>query len=496
MPLLNAPNPLPLWLNGQTVASQGPSLANHSPIDGTFINHLPQATVAEVDAAVQAAQAAYPLWRSTPAPQRAEVLYALADLLKRDKTNLAHTLSWEMGKSWDEAGGDVQEAIDMALYMAGEGRRLLGHTTPSELPHKWTLTQRCPVGVCALITPWNFPIAVPSWKLLPALMAGNTVVWKPSEQAPLVAHHVMCLLQEAGLPAGVVNLVHGGASTGEALSGHPQVRLVSFTGSSATGAQVASVCGAQLKRCVLELGGNNPAVVLEDADLDLAATGLVWGAFATSGQRCTATRRVYVHHRVQEAFTHKLLAATAALTVGDPQQAGNVVGPLISSAAVQRATQWVATAQAQGAQVLCGGQVMDAVAGGHYFAPTWLAVPVTAAQAPYLQEECFAPIASVIGIASWQEGLALANATRYGLSAAVYTANLGLALRMTEGFEAGLTYMNAPNVGAEVHLPFGGVKASGNGWREAGLAGLDAFCEWKTVAIDYSNTLQRAQMES
>jgi alpha-ketoglutaric semialdehyde dehydrogenase len=455
------------------------------------LGRFPASTVTDVNTAVAAAQNAYPTWKNTPAPKRAQYLYALAAYLQARKSDLARDMTREMGKSLEEAAGDVQEAIDMALYVAGEGRRLAGKTLPSELPDKLAMTLRQPIGVCGLITPWNFPIAVPAWKLFPCLLAGNTAVWKPSDYSPFMAQCMMEAFEAIKLPAGVVNLVQGNAATGMALVEHPDVRLISFTGSSHTGAQVASRCGALLKRVSLELGGKNACIVLEDANLPLAARGVAWGAFGTSGQRCTATSRVFVQVSIMDAFLTHLKREIASLDVGDTIQ-GAAIGPLIS--AKHKATVLDAIQQAvkEGAHCEMGGYPISEWP-GHFIAPTVL-THVNPAMS-VAQQELFGPVLCIITVPDLQTAIQECNESEYGLSSAIYTENMAHAFQAVHQIEAGITYVNAPSIGAEVQLPFGGVKKTGNGFREAADTALDIFTEWKTVYIDYSGQLQRAQMD-
>ena len=482
------------YINGHWQDAQsGACFENRSPNQPRdLIGVFPASTSEDVDQAVQSAQRAFSQWKATPAPQRAKVLLKVAQLLERDKPTLTQEMTREMGKSLIEAGGDIQEAIDMAYFVAGEGRRLYGQTTPSELPHKWAMTMRQPVGVCGLITPWNFPIAVPSWKILPCLLAGNTIVFKPAEDAPLMAQRFVELFEEAGLPQGVLNLVQGlGETTGQAVVNHPDVRLISFTGSSETGAMIASQCGVQLKRVALELGGKNACIVMEDADLALAAQGIAWGAFGTSGQRCTATSRLLVHHSVKKRLLDLLLKETEKLVVGNTLE-GSDIGPIINPTQLKRVLDYIAIAQAEGATLLCGGHQIES--DGYFVAPTIFdGVTPTMRIA---QEEVFGPVLAVRSFDTLEEAITIANGVEYGLSSAIFTTNMSHAFQAVEQLEAGITYVNAPSIGAEVHLPFGGVKKTGNGHREAAGQAFDVFTEWKTVYIDYSDQLQKAQIDN
>jgi alpha-ketoglutaric semialdehyde dehydrogenase len=458
---------------------------------------VPRSGAADVDAAVAAARAALPGWRSTPWPARGEIVLRAGRLLAERREELARLMTREVGKVLVEARGDVQEGIDMAGFIAGEGRRPFGETVPSELRDKWAMTMRQPLGVVALVTPWNFPIAIPTWKLFPALLAGNTVVFKPAEDSPLCALRLVEILEEAGLPAGVVNLVFGvGAEAGEALVRHPGVAAVSFTGSVPVGRHIAEVCGGMLKRCSLELGGKNAIVVMDDADLELAVEGALWGAFGTSGQRCTASSRLIVHRRRLADFTDALVARARALRLGDGLEEGVDVGPVINPRQLERIHGYTEVGVHEGARLLLGGEVAreGELAQGCFYRPT-----VFAGVRPEMriaQEEIFGPTTAVIPAGSLDEALEVANGTAYGLSLSLYTADLRTAFRAIIELEAGIVYVNAPTSGAEIQLPFGGVKSTGNGHREAGTVALDQFSEWKSVYVDYSGRLQRAQIDS
>jgi aldehyde dehydrogenase (NAD+) len=487
------------YINGQWVFAQsGETLESRNPSDWRdVVATFPRSNAADVDAAVASAQKAFPSWRLVPAPARAELIYRVGELLLQHKEKLAQLISREMGKPLTEARGDVQEGIDCALYMAGEGRRMFGQTTPSEMPNKFAMTVRIPVGVCALITPWNFPVAIPCWKAFPALVCGNTVILKPAEDTPACAHYLSQLFHKAGLPNGVINVLHGlGEEAGRALVEHPDVNLVSFTGSSETGAEVGAICGRTYKRSCLEMGGKNAQVVMADADLHLALDGAVWGAFGTSGQRCTATSRLILHRDIKEEFTNLLLERTRQLRLGlgtDPQ---TEVGPLINSAQLQRVSHYLEIARAEGTKVLIGGEVVNTgnLEHGFFFQPTIL--DKVTPDMRVAKEEIFGPVVALIEVDSFAEAIAVLNNTPYGLSSSVYTRDINLAFQAMRDIEAGITYINGPTIGAEVHLPFGGVKQTGNGHREVGTAALDVFTEWKTVYVDFSGSLQRAQIDN
>ncbi|PMB19709.1 aldehyde dehydrogenase [Fischerella thermalis CCMEE 5319] len=482
------------WLSavaGATLESRNP--ANKREVIATF----PRSTGTDVEAAVVAARQAYQIWRLVPAPARAEYIFKVGELLKKYKEELAQLICREMGKPLAEARGDVQEGIDCAFYSAAEGRRLFGQTTPSEMPNKFAMTVRMPIGVCALITPWNFPIAIPCWKAMPALVCGNTVIFKPAEDTPACATKLVEIFAEAGLPPGVMNLVHGvGEEVGKALVAHPHVDLVSFTGSSETGAEVGSICGRTHKRVCLEMGGKNAQIVMEDADLELALDGAVWGAFGTAGQRCTATSRLILHQDIKEKFTAMLKERTSKLRLGTGSDPNTQVGPIINERQLQRISQYLDIARAEGAKVLIGGEIATEgeLENGYFFQPTIL--DEVTPQMRVAQEEIFGPVVALIKVNSFEEAISILNNTKYGLSSSIYTRDINRAFIAMRDIEAGITYINGPTIGAEVHLPFGGVKQTGNGHREAGTTTLDIFTEWKTVYVDFSGSLQRAQIDN
>src|SRR5918999_5831613 len=476
---------------GQVLENRNP--ANRHEVIGLF----PASGADDVDLAVQAAKKAFARWRLVPAPKRGEILYRVGELLRERKEEIARSMTREMGKILKETRGDVQEGIDTAFYVAGEGRRLFGETTPSELPDKFAMSVRAPVGVCALITPWNFPMAIPTWKMFPALICGNTVVLKPAEDTPHTAVKLCEILQQAGVPPGVVNLVQGpGEEIGAALVRHPDVQLVSFTGSAAVGREVAAACGQSLKRVSLELGGKNAQIVMDDADLGLAVEGALWGAFGTTGQRCTATSRLILHHKIKTEFIDRLVARIEKIKIGDGLNESVEIGPLINQAARDKVEAYMEIGRQEGAGVLIGGSVYStgACANGFFFQPTLLDRVMPSMRVA--QEEIFGPVVSVIEVRDFDEAIAVLNSSRYGLSSSIYTTDVNRAFRAMRDIEAGITYVNGPTIGAEVHLPFGGVKDTGNGHREAGTTVYDIFSEWKSIYVDYSGKLQKAQIDN
>jgi aldehyde dehydrogenase (NAD+) len=482
------------FIGGKSVpASGGETFESVSPATGETLASFPRSSAADVDRAVAAAKEAFEDWRLVPAPERGAMLFRLAELLRAHKDELTDLMTREMGKVKAEAGGDVQEAIDMSYYMGGEGRRLFGQTTPSELRDKFMMSVRMPVGVVGAITPWNFPIAIPSWKLCPALVCGNTVVLKPAEDTPFLADRFVDLLSEAGVPPGVVNIVHGyGEEAGDALVRHPDVPVITFTGSRETGIAVTKAAADRLKHVHLELGGKNAIIVLEDADVDLAVEGIVWSAFGTTGQRCTAASRVIVHEAVYGELESKLVAAAEKLRLGPGWEDGTDVGPLINSAARDKVASYTQIGKDEGARLLTGGEAVEG--DGFYYRPTVFGS--VEAGMRIAREEIFGPTTALIPVKSFEEAVAAANSVSYGLSSSIFTRDVNRAFRAMRDLQTGITYINAGTTGAEVHLPFGGTKDTGNGHREAGQAALDVFTEWKSIYVDYSGRLQRAQIDN
>src|SRR5258706_15551464 len=487
------------YIGGEWVkSSSGDWFDNVNPAEmSDVVGRFPASNEEDVNAAVAAAKNAATRWRRTPAPKRAELLFTLGEILRKNKDEFTHQMSREMGKVLKEAGGDVQEAIDCTYYTAGEGGGLHGFTTPAEMPDKFAMCVRRPVGLCGLTTPWNFPMAIPSWKLIPALVCGNTVVLKPAEDTPLSTYNLVQACEEAGIPPGVVNLVTGyGENAGAAITSHPALRLISFTGSTETGRIVASACAERNAICSLEMGGKNVIIVMDDADVDLAIEGALWGAFGTSGQRCTASSRLVVHKKIYKQFTQKLVERTKALRIGNGADPKTDVGPVINADAVKKIMGYIDIGQDEdGATLACGGKRLSKgdYARGHYIEPT--VFTDVAPDMRIAQEEIFGPVTSVIPTKSLDEAVEIANGCRYGLSAAIYTSNVNRAFRAMNDMYTGIFYVNASTIGAEVHLPFGGTKATSNGHREAGTQVLDIFSEWKSIYVDYSGKLQRAQID-
>ena len=486
------------YIDGEWVdAASGETFESTSPANGDAIGVFPRSSAEDVERAVTAAKSAYEDWRLVPAPKRGELLFRFAHLLSEQKEDLAQLMAHEMGKVLPEARGDVQEAIDMAYYMGGEGRRLFGQTTPSELRDKFNMSVRQPIGVVGVITPWNFPIAIPSWKMLPALVCGNTVVFKPATDTPALGERFVELLIEAGVPAGVVNIVHGGgAQVGDALVRHPDVPVISLTGSRETGVEVTKTGADRLKHIHLELGGKNAIIVMDDADLDLAVEGIVWSAFGTSGQRCTAASRVIAHEAVYDELASRLVEAAEQLRLGVGWEEDTDVGPVINQAALEKIDSYTAIGRDEGASLLTGGEVAsgNGLDKGFYYRPTVFGDVDPGMR--IAQEEIFGPTVAVIKVRDVDEAIEVSNGIKYGLSSSIFTQDVNRAFRAMRDLKAGITYINAGTIGAEVHLPFGGVKDTGNGHREAGQAALDFFTEWKSIYVDYSGKLQKAQIDT
>jgi len=461
-----------------------------------LIGRFPDSGAADVNAAVASATEGFRKWSRVPAPARGDILKRVGDLLVRDKELIARQMTREMGKVLAETRGDVQEGIDTAYYAASEGRRLFGHTVPSELTAKWAMSYRRPIGVAGLITPFNFPLAIPTWKMFPALLCGNSVVIKPSEDVPHTVHMLVELLLEAGLPPEAIQLVHGAKAAGQRLVEHPGVPVISFTGSTATGAAIGAECGRLHKRLSLEMGGKNAMIVMDDADLDLALDGILWGAFGTTGQRCTATSRLLLHRKIHDRFLRRLAEAAEKLVMGDGRKAGSQVGPLIHEAARDKVERYVALGKQEGLELVTGGRRPRSprLRNGWFYQPTIFAGAKPKSR--LAQEEIFGPVLTVLRFGSFDEAVRINNGVRYGLSSSLYTRNVNLAFRAMRDLDNGITYVNAPTIGAEAHLPFGGVKETGNGHREGGWEVYHFYSETKVCYADYSGTLQRAQIDN
>jgi len=486
------------FIDGEWVeAASGQTFENRNPADSRDLVGIFQKSVkADVDAAIEAAKRAFAKWRLVPAPRRAELVFRAAEILMERKEECARDMTREMGKVLAETRGDVQEAIDTAYYMAGEGRRMFGPTTPSELPNKFAMAVRQPVGICTMITPWNFPMAIPSWKLLPAIVCGNTCVIKPAQDTPLSTFNLVRALVDAGLPKGVVNIVTGfGSEVGAPMLEHPDVSAVSFTGSTEVGRVIGTTAAKSFKHCSLELGGKNPMIVLDDANLDLAIEGGLWGGFGTTGQRCTATSRIIVHKGVYGEFVERYVERAKQLKIGNGLDESVEMGPAINPSQLKTDLNYIEIGKAEGARLKCGGNRLTE---GDYQYGNFLEPTVFVDVDPKMriaQEEIFGPVVSIIACENLENAIEIANHIEYGLSSSLYTRDVNKAFRALRDLEAGITYINAPTIGAEVHLPFGGVKATGNGHREGGIGAIDFYSQWKSVYVDYSDRLQKAQID-
>ena len=476
----------------------GEYFENRNPADrDDLIGMFPRSTSTDVNRAVESAKRGFAQWRATPAPARGDVLRLVGDLMSKRKEEIADAMTREMGKPLTEARGDVQEGIDTAYYAASEGRRLFGHTVPSELRNKWAMSYRRPIGIAGLICPFNFPMAIPTWKMFPALVCGNAVIFKPAEDVPHTGTLLVEILLEAGLPPEVIQLVHGtGEEAGSAIVEHPDIPLISFTGSTETGSKVGEICGRMHKRLSLEMGGKNAQIVMDDADLDLALEGALWGAFGTTGQRCTATSRLILQKGIHDRFLGMLIDKARGLKLGDGRKEGTDVGPLIHESSLAKVERYIDIGQEDGADLLCGGRRPDskALAKGNFFEPTIFARVEAGMRLE--QEEIFGPVLSVIRVSSADEAFAVNNDVKYGLSSSIYTSNVNVAFRALNELDNGITYVNAPTIGAEAHLPFGGVKQTGNGHREGGWQVYEFYSETKVGYADFSGTLQRAQIDN
>lgn len=468
-----------------------------NPATGEELASVQRSTAADVEEAVKAAKEAQKKWALVPAPKRADYLYEIGRLMKERKEHLASVLTKEMGKVIEEGRGEVQEGIDMAFYMAGEGRRLFGETTPSELADKFAMSVRAPIGVVGLITPWNFPVAIATWKSFPAIVAGNTFIWKPATETPMMAYEMAKIFKEAGLPDGVANIVFGsGSEVGTAMIEHRDIRVISFTGSTDTGRKVAELGGRHLKKVSLEMGGKNAVIVMDDADLDLAVDGILWSAFGTAGQRCTACSRVIVHKDAKERLQERLLEKMGKLTIGDGMDESVKVGPVINKKALEKIHSYIEIGKEEGAELVAGGEILT---GGHYDKGNYYAPTLFAGVTPDMriaQEEIFGPVISLIEVTSFEEAIEVNNGVIYGLSSSIFTADVNRAFKAQRDLDTGIVYINAGTTGAEIHLPFGGTKGTGNGHRDSGVAALDVFTEWKSVYVDFSGRLQRAQIDN
>src|SRR6059036_1203123 len=487
-----------LYVNGKWASPKGRKrFETINPASGEVLATFPLGTEEDVGSAVKAAKNAFENWRRTPAPRRGEMLLEAARILRRRKEELGRIVTTEMGKVIAEGRGDVQEVIDFYEYAAGEGRRMFGDTVPSELPNKMCLTVRMPIGPAGLITPWNFPMAIPGWKSGAALIAGCSFVLKPSSLTPLCAAKFIEVLDEAGFPPGVVNMVTGsGSVVGDGLVAHPDIRAISFTGGVETGKHVYESAAKKMIKVGLELGGKNPIIAMDDANVDLLMDGVMFGAFGTAGQRCTAASRLIVHQKVYDQVVNELVERAEKIRVGNPIDEKTDMGPVASADQEKKVLEYIDIGRKEGDKLLTGGQKLTGGSydRGFFISPTFFAVDRKKRLA---QEEIFGPVLSVLKAKDYEDAVAIANSVKYGLSSSIYTNDLRWAFRAMHELEAGITYVNAPTIGAEVQLPFGGTKETGpTDTREAGTTALEEFTYWKTVYVDYSGRLQRAQIDT
>ena len=481
-----------LFINGEWVSSEsGETFTRVNPADpDEVIGNFQKGNAIDTEKAIDSAERAFDSWSDTPAPKRAEYIFKAAQLLSENKDELSQIMTREMGKTLLDASADVQEAINVGLYVAGEGKRLFGYTAPSEKPNKFAMTVHLPIGVAGLISPWNFPIAIPAKKVFYSLICGNTAVLKPASDTPLCATKLVEIVEKAGIPKGVLNLVTGpGETVGMALIRDKRVKVISFTGHKDTGATILREAG--LKRTNLEMGGKNPIVVMDDADLKLAVNGVLWGGFETTGQRCTASSRVIVHEKIKEDFEAMLIDQVRRLRLGNGLDPKTDIGPLVNKAAQDKVGRYVEIGKSEGAKLLKGGEVPKDLK-GYFFEPT--VFTDCTVNMRIAQEEIFGPVISIFSARDLDEAIEIANSVEYGLSSSIYTKNISNAFVAINKLQAGLTYVNSPTIGAECHLPFGGMKHSGN-TREDGPEGIKEFTELKTVYIDYSGKLQKTYIE-
>lgn len=476
------------YIAGTWQASQGPLTERRNPADTRdLIGLTPRSSTAEAYAAVAAAAAAAGAWRATPAPLRGAIVTQAARLLAERREEIARALTREEGKILSEARGELQRAITTAEFCGAHGRRLTGETVPLELAHNFGYTLRRPLGVVALITPWNFPVGIGVWKLAPALVSGNTVVWKPASLTPETVRLTTQCFVDAGLPPGVLNMVYGaGAEIGAALLDHPDVRGVSFTGSTEVGLEVYRRAAARGIRAQCEMGGKNAVIVMEDAELDLAVSGVLAGAFGSTGQRCTATSRVILMHPIADAFLEKLMAAAAALRPGNPMQADVNLGPCVDEQQLAKVLEYITIGRREGAELLYGGERLTDgdLARGHFVQPTIF--DRVRPEMRIAREEIFGPVLCVLRVESFEEALRLANDSRYSLSSSIYTRDVEKTFRYVDTINTGVAHVNAPTLGGEAHMPFGGLYGTGIGPREQGSEAFDFYTQTQAVYIDYT----------
>ena len=477
------------FIAGQWVDStSGRRVPDLNPADTSeVVAEAPSSTSAEAAGACEAAARAFDGWRRTPAPVRGQILYKVQRRMEERRQELAEALTREEGKTISESRGEIQRAINVVEFFAGEARRITGDTIPSELPNNFCYTVKQPVGPVAVITPWNFPVAIPVWKIAPALVSGNTVVFKPASLTPLTAALIVEIFNECGLPPGVLNLIYGGGrEVGDTVVKHPAIQAVSFTGSNDVGVGLYSAAAARGIKCQCEMGGKNPIVVLGDADMDLAVESTIQGAFGSTGQRCTATSRAVVEESIASEFVERLHARAGSLVVGNGLDPGTNIGPSVDDKQLDTVLEYVGIGRSEGARLVRGGERLsdNGREKGYFVAPTIFDHVDPAMR--IAQEEIFGPVLSVIRAPDAKTALRVANGVKFGLSASIYTNDVASMFRFVDDLEAGIIHVNSPTVGGEAHIPFGGMKATGVGLREMGSVAIDFYTELKVVYVDYT----------
>jgi len=485
------------YINGQWVdTASGKHVPNINPTNtDDIIGHAPQSTREEAQAAIAAAEAAFPAWRNTPAPSRGRIIAKTVELCYKHKEEIGRAMTREEGKIFKESLGEVQKSINLLEYYAGQSFRIEGRTYPSEMPNTFVYTIRQPLGVVSCITPWNFPFCVPVWKIAPALVAGNTIVFKAASITPGCAEWVVKIFEEAGLPNGVLNLVYGsGGVVGDEFVNNPAIRAVSFTGSCEVGGEVAKQAAAHLAKVTCEMGGKNPVVVMDDADLDLAVEGVAQGAFGSTGQRCTATSRVILQKPIADKFVEKLVERVKRIKVGDGFEEGVGMGPAVDKGQFETDLRFIEIAKKEGAKCLIGGGALTEgkLAKGYFVAPT--VFDGVKPNMTLAQEEVFGPVLAVFRVKDFDEAMNVANGTKFGHTCSIYTGDANSIMRFIDRIEAGMVHINQPTIGGEAQLPFGGVKATGYGNREMSEEGLNFFTELKTVFYDYTGVKRQTNI--
>ena len=477
------------FIGGKWVeSSSSKSVKNINPANtDDVIGTNRQATREEARAAVEAAAAALPEWRRTPPPARGKIVAKAARLMEAAKEELAQILTREEGKTISESRGELQRSINVAEFCAGESRRMNGETIFSELPSNFVYTIKQPLGVVACVTPWNFPVAIPTWKIAPALVAGNTVVFKPATLTPATAVRIVEIFEEAGIPPGVLNLILGsGSEAGDEIIGHPAVKAVSFTGSNPVGIRLYEQVSRRGAKCQCEMGGKNPVVILEDCDMELAIENTAQGAFGSSGQRCTATSRAVVVDKIADEFVDRVAKRAQSMRIGDGMDPQTEMGPSVDETQFNTVLQYLNIGREDGATLVCGGEraTGNGLGKGYFVKPT--VFDNVTPDMRIAREEIFGPVLSVMRVKGFEEAMTVANDTEFGLSSSIFTNDVARMFRFVDEIETGMTHINSPTTGGEAHIPFGGIKGTGIGEREQGSTALDFYTELKVVYVDYT----------